>query len=164
MKKSIDGQFAPRTIEMLKSPAMRVLGLSARRVLDRIEIEFAAHGGRDNGKLPVTKINFVQYGIHHRAIPPALCELEQLGFVRIIRGRGGNGVYRSANLFRLTYRPTDKGAPTNEWMAFASIVAAETAQRGARTGYGNRIWDNQVRKTQKPGTESGPATRYGNRT
>ena len=30
----IQGQFAARTIDMLESPAFRVLGLSARRVLD----------------------------------------------------------------------------------------------------------------------------------
>jgi hypothetical protein len=150
---AIDGQFAPRTIEMLKSPAMRVLGLSARRALDRIEIELAAHGGRDNGKLPVTKANFEQHGIDHRAIAPALCELERLGFTQIIRGRGGNGVYRSPNLFRLTYRPTDKAAPTNEWKAFASIAAAETAARAARHPPKPQR-NHRVRVSQIPGTET----------
>jgi hypothetical protein len=53
-RNSIDGQFAAHTIEMIKSPAWSVLSLSARRVLDRIEIEHADHGGYDNGKLPVT--------------------------------------------------------------------------------------------------------------
>jgi hypothetical protein len=38
------------TIEMLKS----VLSLSARRVLDRIEIEHADHSGNDNGRLRAT--------------------------------------------------------------------------------------------------------------
>lgn len=53
-KSQINGQFAPRTIAMLRSPAMRAVGLTGRRILDRIEIELANHGGRDNGKLPVT--------------------------------------------------------------------------------------------------------------
>ena len=39
------GQFAPRTIEMMASPAYRALSLSGHRVLSRAEIEFAAHGG-----------------------------------------------------------------------------------------------------------------------
>ena len=40
----IQGQFAARTIDMLESPAFRVLGLSARRVLDRLEIELITAG------------------------------------------------------------------------------------------------------------------------
>ena len=35
---------------MMASPAFRVLSLSARRVLDRLEIELAHHGGQDNGE------------------------------------------------------------------------------------------------------------------
>ena len=60
---SIGGQFAPRLIEMLESPAYRALSLSARRVLERIEIELAQHGGQDNGGLPVTYDDFERYGI-----------------------------------------------------------------------------------------------------
>ena len=48
--KSIPGQFAGRLIEMLEAPAYRVLSLSARRVLDRVEIELGHHGGNDNGQ------------------------------------------------------------------------------------------------------------------
>ncbi len=47
----IDGQFAARLIEMLRSPAFRVLSLSGHRVLDRL----ADHGGQDNGKLPLKR-------------------------------------------------------------------------------------------------------------
>jgi hypothetical protein len=78
----IGGQFAPRTIEMIRSPAWRVLGLSARRVIDRIEIELADHGGTDNGKLPVTYDDFVRYGIHRHAIAPGIREAEALGLSR----------------------------------------------------------------------------------
>jgi hypothetical protein len=59
-RNKIGKQFAPRTIEMLESPAHRVLSLSARRVIDRIEIELAHHGGMDNGKLPVTFEQFAE--------------------------------------------------------------------------------------------------------
>jgi hypothetical protein len=45
----INCQFAARPIEMLESPAYRVLSLSAHRVITRIEIELAHHGGNDNG-------------------------------------------------------------------------------------------------------------------
>jgi hypothetical protein len=57
-KNAIFGQFAARLIEMMESPAYRVLSLSAHRVLSRIEVEYAHHGGQDNGKLPVTFDDF----------------------------------------------------------------------------------------------------------
>ena len=68
----IDGQFAARDIKMLESHAFRELSLSARRVLDRLEIELAHHGGMDNGKLPVTYDDFQRYGIDRHAIAPAI--------------------------------------------------------------------------------------------
>ena|ERR1700722_10340332 len=77
----ISGQFAARLIEMMESPAYRVLSLSAHRVLSRIEVEWAHHGGQDNGQLPVTFDDFVAYGLHRTAIGPALAELEALGFI-----------------------------------------------------------------------------------
>jgi Type III restriction enzyme, res subunit len=42
--------------------------LSAHRALARIEIELAHHGGNDNGKLPVTFDDFVQYGVRRHSI------------------------------------------------------------------------------------------------
>src|ERR1700686_3983281 len=76
----IDGQFNARLIELLESPAYRVLSLSAHRVLDRISIELAHHGGNDNGKLPVTYEQFMEYGMDRNAVAPAIRELEALGF------------------------------------------------------------------------------------
>ena len=58
----IGRQFAARPVEMLESPAMRVLTLAERRALDRIEIEYAHHGGADNGKLPITYADFERFG------------------------------------------------------------------------------------------------------
>jgi hypothetical protein len=85
----IDGQFAAREIKMLESHAFRELSLSARRVLDRLEIELAHHGGMDNGKLPVTYDDFQRYGIdRHAAIAPAIRELVALGFVALGTGAG----------------------------------------------------------------------------
>jgi hypothetical protein len=112
----IAGQFAPRTIDMLESPAFRVLSLSGRRVLDRLEIEIAHHGGKDNGSLPVTFDDFQRYGIHRQAISAAIRECVALGFVEVTeRGKAGNREFRSPNLFRLTYRPTEYAASTDEW-------------------------------------------------
>jgi DNA-binding transcriptional MocR family regulator len=121
----IPGQFAWRTIAMLRSPPYRLLSLSARRCLDRIEIELARHGGQDNGKLPVTFANFEEYGVRRHSIAAALRELEAVGFIEMTPGRSGNGEFRQANLFRLTYRPSSHGKPTDEWRAIATTEEAK---------------------------------------
>ena len=131
----IVGQFAPRTVSMLRSPAMRALSLSGRRILDRIEIELASHGGRDNAKLPVTFCDFEQYGIDRHAIGPGIREACVLGFVELTRrGRAGNGEFRAPNLFRLTYLPAHGKSPTHEWRRIETVEEAEKIARKGRAG------------------------------
>jgi hypothetical protein len=121
----IEGQFAPRLIEMLESPAYRALSFSGRRVLDVIEIELAQHAGKDNGKLPVTFRDFVAYGLHWNGIAPAIRETVSLGFVKVTRpGRAGNGASRIPNLFRLTYRHSDREEPTHDWRRITTMEQA----------------------------------------
>lgn len=135
--RSIEGQFAPRTISMLESPAHRILSLSGRRVLDRLEIELAHHGGKpeQNGKLPVTYDQFQQFGIDRQAIGPAIRETIALGFVEITRkGRAGNAEWRQPNLFRLTYRQSrgERTYGTNEWRRIKSTEEAVEIAKAAR--------------------------------
>jgi hypothetical protein len=133
----IGGQFAPRLIEMLESYAYRALSQSAHRVLSRVEIELARHGGNDNGNLPVTYADFQAYGIDRHAIRPAISEAIALGFLEITEcGTAGNREFRSPNKFRLTYRPA-KGIPgdgSHEWRLFSSIEDAMNTAWHARTG------------------------------
>jgi hypothetical protein len=127
----IAGQWTAHRIDMLRSPAWRALTLSARRILDRIEIEHASHGGAENGRLPVTYEQFHQYGIHRHAIGPAIREVVALGFVEITEaGRAGNAEFRCPNYFRLTYLNTKTG-PTNEWEKITE-KDAEAIARAAR--------------------------------
>ena len=113
---AIHGQFAARTIEMLESPAYRALSLSAHRVISRVEIEQAHHGGKDNGRLPVTYDDFQAYGIDRHSIAAAIREAVALGFLEITEaGRAGNAEFRAPNIFRLTYRGTKRDDPTDEW-------------------------------------------------
>ena len=133
-RNQIDGQFNARLIEMIESPAYRVLSLSAHRVMDRIAIELAHHGGNDNGKLPVTYEHFMEYGIDRQAIAPAIRELEALGFVEVTqRGRPSAGEFRWPNLFRLTWiNSKSSNHPTHEWRRIVSLDAAELLARSAR--------------------------------
>jgi hypothetical protein len=145
----ISGQFAARLIEMMESPAYRVLSLSAHRSLSRIEIEWAHHGGQDNGKLPVTFDDFERYGVNRHAIGPALAELEALGFIVITeKGKMARAAdYRRPNKFLLTSRPTHKGAdPLLKWKRFTTMGEAEEAAEAARNLSGEKKKE-PVRKT-----------------
>jgi hypothetical protein len=118
---------------MLRSPAWSVLSLSARRVLDRIEIEHADHGGNDNGRLPVTYDDFECCGIHRHSIAAAIREIAALGFAEITeRGRAGNAEFRSPHKFRLTYLHVGRAPPTNEWQRIKTVEEAQALARAAR--------------------------------
>jgi hypothetical protein len=118
---------------MLESPAHRVLSLSALRVLDRILIEHAHHGGKDNGKLPVTYEHFVEYGMDRHAIAPAIRELSGLGFIEITeRGHPSAGEFRNPNKFRLTFLYAGSAKPTHEWRKIDSMETAHAVARAAR--------------------------------
>lgn len=127
-------QFAGQPIPMLESPAWRVMSMSARRVVDRIQIEFAHHGGKDNGKLPCTYNHFVEYGIDRHSVGPAIRESCALGFLEVTeRGRPSAGEFRSPNKFRLTFRHTEAGGPaTDEWQRIKSTADAKAIARAAR--------------------------------
>jgi hypothetical protein len=174
----ISGQWSPRPIKMLESPAYRALSLSAHRIMSRIEIEFARHSGKDNGRLPVTKRNFIAYGMQHVAVAKGIREAEALGFIQVTeRGRGGNSEHHSPNLFRLTFvQCRNSGPPTHEWRKIKTIeeavpvaqaaraaknkIAVAVGKRAAREikpGYGNRPgpgYENRTRNPPFPGYEN----------
>ena len=170
----ISGQFAARLIEMLESPAYRALSASAHKAISRIEIELGHHGGNDNGRLPVTTNDFVEYGMHRTSVAPAIREAEALGFIRVTeRGRGGNAEYGTPNLFFLTFaqsRDSGKHPPTHDWRRFKTLDEAEEAARSARNNkdpraveHGKRSWRKRQQK-RKADTESSRASIHSNRT
>ena len=163
----IGGQWSPRLIEMLESPAYRVLSVSAHRVISRIEIEHASHGGSENGNLPVTKQNFMDYGMDHNAVAPAIREAEALGFIRMKPGRGGNADHRQPNRFFLTFahgRGSRAYPPTHEWRKIKTIEEAKpspTQPAPQRTRGQRNLPTNEAAKKQKTGTENPYRNRYG---
>jgi hypothetical protein len=133
---SINGAFAWRLIEMLESPAYRVLTLSAHRAMARLEIEMAHHGGKpeENGRLPCTFEHFVEFGVERHAIAPAIRELVALGFVEITRkGCAGNAGFRQPALYRLTYRHCGSHKETtDEWRRIKTMEEAAAIAKRAR--------------------------------
>jgi hypothetical protein len=122
-RQKIEGQFVPHRLAMLESAAWRALSFTARRILDRIEIEHMGHGGVENGRLPVTYDDLERYGIRRKSISGGLFELAALGFLEITqRGRMAAAEFHVPSKYRLTYVLTfdPAGAPTDEWSKFAS--------------------------------------------
>jgi hypothetical protein len=139
---------------MMESPAFRALRLSAHRVIARIRIELANHGGKDNGKLPVTFLDFEKYGVHRHAIAPAIREGEALGWIRVTQyGRAGTGEYRAPNMFALTHVPVNEMKPTNNWDKIETMIEAEIIAKAARktpnTSAGKRTSTSAGKRTSK---------------
>jgi hypothetical protein len=132
-RNQIAGTFTALLTEMLKSPAWRVLSLSAHRVLDRVAIELRHHGGREGDGLCVTYDDFEKYGMDRHAIAPAIREVVALGFLRITReGRAGNSEFRRPTWYKLTFVNTVDGEPTHEWKRIKSLHEADMKAREAR--------------------------------
>lgn len=163
-RNSINEQFSPRLIAMLESPAYRALSVSGHLVISRIEIELGHHGGNENGRLPVTTDDFVEYGMHRSSVAPAIREAEALGFIRVTeRGRAGNAEHRTPSRFFLTFghsRDSRKFPPTHEWRRIKTLEEAERIAQSARAAkdpraveQGKRSWRKRQQK-QKTGTEN----------
>jgi hypothetical protein len=152
-RNSINDQWSARRREMLESPAYRVLSQSAHRAISRIELELCYHGGNDNGQLPVTFEDFIDYGIDRASIAPALREGEALGFFRITaRGRGGNREYRAPNKFYLTFafsRESRAKPPTDEWRKIKTVEEAKAIARNARANKNERAVAHGKKQAQK---------------
>jgi hypothetical protein len=132
----LSGQFSPRLIEMLNSPAYRALSRAAHQVISRVEIELGQHGGNDNGRLPVTTQDFIAYGMNRASVAPAIREAEALGFIKVtVRGRSGNAEHRSPNLFFLTFShavDSARNPPTHAWRHIRTLEEAQELGRAAR--------------------------------
>jgi hypothetical protein len=131
----ISSQWSPRLIDMLESPAYCALSLTAHRIISRVEIELAHHGGNDSGKLPLTYEDLIQYGADRAAVAPAIRKAEALGFIRVTEhGRGGNREYRRSNLFFLTfaYGRDSRGEPPHDRRKIKTIEQALAIAKAAR--------------------------------
>src|SRR5262245_5097540 len=89
---------------MLESPAWGALSITARRILDRLELEHMGHAGLENGKLVCTYDDFEEYGARRHCLKLAILQLQQLGFIEVMQwGRQAVGDGRVPSKYRLTY-------------------------------------------------------------
>jgi hypothetical protein len=103
--------------DMLESDAWRSMTRAERLVLDRIVLEHMAHGGAENGNLPVTHEDFIKFGVSKNAVAEAIKGVSGRGLAIIIRqGRSSKGCTRWPTHFALGWLPTCDGIPPpNAW-------------------------------------------------
>lgn len=105
------------TEEMIFCPAYGSLSTNAHRALWRIVGEYLRKGRRENGRLVVTHEDFQAYGVTGRLIADAIDELIYKGFLRVQRGKSGDGTPHP-NLYCLTFYGDHSGvAASNDWRA-----------------------------------------------
>jgi len=121
--------WAWMTRAMLESPAWAALSIHARRIIDRVLVEHMAHGGTQNGALPVSYADIEALGIRRNRIASAIAEAVALGFLDHRRGRAAGGSAKGhVQVFRLTWLRTGDGEPaTNRWKALDAAEAQEKA-------------------------------------
>jgi hypothetical protein len=151
--------FVPHFRSMLESPAWAALSITARRILDRLELEHLSHGGVENGKLVCTYDDFVKYGAGRKYIKPAILQLRQLGFIEVTQwGRQAVGDGRVPSKYRLTYVPTVEPCyqATHEWRRFkydeavrVALQKAENELHEGRQRAGKRRTKNKIRVVKR---------------
>jgi hypothetical protein len=155
---AIGGRFIAHRVDLIESSAFRVLSRAARQVLARVEIEQSHHGGAENGSLRVTYKDFKRYGVHLRAIAPAIREACALGLLEVTKrgGRGNDNGERHPSEYRLTYlrAKNETGDGSHEWKRIQTIAEAESIARDARKNKNKSRVD--AGKTHAKKTESRP--------
>jgi hypothetical protein len=145
---------------MLESPAWRALTGNAMKVVLRIALEHLKHGGVENGLLPVTYQNFVQWGVRRNAIREAIVVAINLGWIdKTSTGEvPWRGDIRRPSTFALTWLPRHNGTlASNRWTRIKSDADAKAAIRAAKAELAQvrrlpAFFNRQ--KTQTPSTEN----------
>jgi hypothetical protein len=115
---------------MLESPAWAAMTLAARKVVERVAIEHLKHGGRENGELIVTHVDFGDFGIRRSTIIEAIRIADDLGFIDVtVKGLKSYGTRRLPSQYGLTWLGRrDRTPPSNRWaridQASASRIVA----------------------------------------
>lgn len=122
----IEGQWIGHLREMRQSVVWKLLKHPERLILDRLEEEHMAHGGRENGNLQVTFAGFEKAGVRRASAAASIAKLEALLLVECTaRGKRSYSDVRIPSSYRLTYLPTKDAAPSHDWRKIRSLEDAQ---------------------------------------
>ena len=157
-RSTITDNWVAHTKGMRESSAWRCLPDTARRVLDRLELEHMRHGGARNGDLICTYSDFVRSGIRRASISLAIRQTVALGFVEVMDS-GGRSIsgFRAPSRYRLTYLNGvgRSSIPTDDWKRISSDDVAQAALVKAKEEkrYDTQPLPRTARKPQKAGLD-----------
>jgi len=109
------------------------MNLAARRVLDRIVLEYLVHGRKENGNLIVTYSDFKRFGVRRASIARAVNELDALGWIDVVE-RGGAAIsdFRNPSRYAVTWvMRKDLTPASNRWRRIQNDRDARKALRDA---------------------------------
>jgi hypothetical protein len=153
---------------VINSFAWRALSESARKVIYRVILEWMAHAGKLSTDIPVTKEDFIEYGLHHNAIAPAQREACALGLLLLsTRGRAGNAEFRAPHKWALPFLKERGKYLGTDWQRYESLDEAKAAASKARAFKDTNAVTMGKRRAQinrspvpSDGTEASTVTRY----
>jgi hypothetical protein len=104
-----------------------------RKLVDALMMEWANHGGEENGNLKVPYDQLEARGLRRETILDAVLEAKALGIVQPTRGQRSYGSRRAPSVYRLTWlgTPRDGLTPTNEWRGIKTKEEAVVRVRNA---------------------------------
>jgi hypothetical protein len=145
---TIQGQFRYHTIDFVASPVWRALSLSERKILDRIDLELASHGGRDNGDLIITRRDFADFGVSPKAQLRGIAGLVALGPIKWMPGHASpDPAHGRAARFGILYRSTLNGPSEEQWRRFKTIDEVKATLTRARAKVEARNRAQRAKKT-----------------
>ena len=134
-----DEPWVWQQFELVNSPAWRGRSIHAVRLIDALQCDHMAHGGRENGNLMATYDQLVERGISRRLIPDAIAEAQFLGLIAVKRGGNWEGSYQPST-YRLTWLKDHEGRPaTNQWKTVTKDAIKEWKKRRRKEAAENRI-------------------------
>lgn len=126
--------------ELNVSPAWRARSINCVRLIEFLQKEHMAHGGKENGNLAAPYDQLQAWGIGRRLIRPTIEEAEALGLIAVRRGGKRNAVEDHVSRYRLTFYPSrivpvdglpHWEAPTDEWKRITPEMAEEATCRAS---------------------------------
>jgi hypothetical protein len=127
------GYSIPIPRDVLGSPAWMAMSHQARKLVDSLMMEWASHGGEENGNLKVPYDQLQARGLRRETVLDAIVEAKALGIIHPVRGQRSYGSRRLPSVYRLTWLGTPRNGltATNEWRAIKTKEEAEVRVRNA---------------------------------
>jgi len=127
------GYNIPIPRDLLGSPAWLAMSHQCRKLVDALMMEWANHGGEENGNLKVPYDQLQARGLRRETVLDAVVEAKALGIIDAVRGQRSYGSRRSPSVYRLTWlgTPGNGLTATNEWRAIKTKEEAAVRVRNA---------------------------------